>query len=389
MPSDNHIHQRPRVASDASVNFQKNLAFISLLLKGDHETAAERLRDGVVEPREFAQFLGRHRLRLFVCSLLGSSPAQKWLPREWVDKLKMFSLGQWATQERLVQELERISTSLSVAGHQFILLKGPYLATRFLGGVERREFADLDILIRREDLAAVGRLLRRSGYVRKSRVLLNEPLTAHFTHAFDFAKPNVKLDLHWSLSANAFHSLDYDAVWQHRQAFVLHKHKFFVLPDEYELVFSLISIFKDLERGAARLNKFVDLYFTLYALIPHLDWEQFLENRKRERILQITLNVLALFVELFACADGFPEVAKAVARDHRLIKRVSVEDVAALLEASPGTLRNKLWAASIYECSRARVFLWWLVSLPFRLAVHQRRDYGENGRSAQYLENYV
>ena len=100
------LHQRTRTGDDARVNFQNNLAFISLLLKGDHETVAESLRNGVVEPREFAQFLHRHRLQLFVCSLLGGSPVRKWLPREWVDELKIFSLRQWATQERLVRELE-------------------------------------------------------------------------------------------------------------------------------------------------------------------------------------------------------------------------------------------------------------------------------------------
>jgi hypothetical protein len=40
------------------------------------------------------------------------------------------------------------------------------------------------------------------------------------------------------------------------------------------------------------------------------------------------------------------------------------------LSAPEGALRNKLWAADYYECSRLQVFLWWLVSLPFRLAVH-------------------
>ena len=111
--------------------------------------------------------------------------------------LKMFSLRQWAAQERLVRELEPISTLLGAAGHEIILLKGPYLATRFFGGMNRREFYDLDILIRREDLPAVERLLVRSGYIQKSSTLLNRSLTTYFTHAFDFVKPNVAVDLHW------------------------------------------------------------------------------------------------------------------------------------------------------------------------------------------------
>jgi hypothetical protein len=71
----------------------------------------------------------------------------------------------------------------------------------------------------------------------------------------------------------------------------------------------------------------------------------------------------------------FPEVANVVARQGQLLEEVSSEDGIALLEAPQGALRNKLWAARIYECSRMHVCLWWLTSLPFRLAVHDSGRY--------------
>jgi Uncharacterised nucleotidyltransferase len=355
--------------------FHQHVVVLSLLLKGDQDALAGRLRNGSVPLETFAQFIARHRLQLFVWSQLQGSLLRQALPRQWLDQLKALSLKQWAAQERVMRELMQLSSLLTAAGHEFIVLKGPYIAARFFGSMDRREFSDLDILIRRDDLAAVERLLRNHGYGRKSNVLISRDLTAHFTHALDFAKPNLALDVHWLLSANAGHSLDYDAIWRHRQTFVLRNRNFFVLSDEYEVVFSLISIFKDLERGAARLKTFVDLYFILSALSSALNWEQFLENRRRERILQISVYVLALFLELFDCADRFPEVATAIAGKRQLFKRVSSDDLAALLEASPGALRNKQWAAGIYECSRLHVFLWWLVSLPFRLAVHDSGNY--------------
>jgi hypothetical protein len=355
--------------------FQQHVVVLSLLLRGDQDAFARRLRDGSVPLETFAQFITRHRLQLFVCSQLQGSLLRQALPRHWLDRLKVLSLKQWAAQERLVRELMQLSSLLTAAGHEFIVLKGPYVAARFFGSMDRREFSDLDILIKRDDLAAVERLLRNHGYGRKSTVLISRALTAHFTHALDFAKPSVALDVHWLLSANAAHSLDYDAIWRHRQTFVLRNQNFFVLSDEYEVVFSLISIFRDLERGAARLKAFVDLYFILSALNSPLNWEQFLENRRRERILQISVYMLALFLELFDCADRFPEVATAVDCKRQLFKGVSSDDLESLLEAPPGALQNKQWAAGIYECSRLHVFLWWLVSLPFRLAVHDSGKY--------------
>jgi Uncharacterised nucleotidyltransferase len=387
MQSANHVHQGTRTGDDALVNFQNNLAFISLLLKGDHEAAAERLRDGFVEPGEFAQFLQRHRLQLFVCSLLGGSPVQKWLPREWVDELKMFSLRQWATQERLVRELDPISTLLGAGGHEFILLKGPYLATRFSGGMNRREFFDLDILIRREELPAVERLLVRSGYVQKSSTLLNRSLTTYFTHAFDFVKPNVAVDLHWQFSAQLTHRLDYEAIWRQKRPFNLRGRDFLVLSDEYEVVFHIVSIFKELEMGMARLKAFIDLYLILSKVSPQIDWEAFLEFRKRERIRKVSLTVLALFLGFFDCRDNFRELAAVVAREEKLLKLLPARHHQALIETSPGATWNKLWASNVYECPRFAVFLWWVVSFPFRLAVYQPN--GGIQRGVHYLKKRV
>jgi hypothetical protein len=299
------------------------------------------------------------------------------LPRGWLDELKKFSLSQWGRQETLVRELAKLSTLLTAAGYEFILLKGPCLAARFFGGIDRREYWDVDVLIRKKDLVAVEHLLLSDAYVRKSAVLLNKTITGCFTHALDFAKPNISVDLHWLLSANAGHHLDYEAIWAERQSFMLRSHRYFVLSEEYQVVLTLISIFKDLERGAAGLKPFVDLYFILSAVSRDLDWEGFLKRRRREKILRISVNILALFMGLFDCHDRFPEVAGAVARQQQLVEAVSSEHRHMLIEAKPGALRNKLWASGIYDCSRIHVFFWWLMSLPFRLAVHNLGKYDD------------
>jgi len=358
--------------TETSTSFQEHLTVLSLVLKEQHQTAAEYLRCNAVQTRAFMRFIEQQNLQLLLFFLLDGSPMRQSLPQEYLRELKRFSLQQWARQETLVRELMAVANVFAAAGQEFILLKGAYLATRFFGRIDRRPFFDLDLLVSRNNLPEAERLLKSSGYVRKSAVLFNEALTTYFTHAFDFAKSNVALDLHWALSANAAHELDYNAIWRQRQNFVLNNQKFSVLSDEYEIVFSLISIFKDLERGAARLKTFVDLYFILDALESGLDWNTFVDNRRREKILKISVNILALFLDLFDCRERFPVVAQVVARERALVKSVSPEDAAAFLEASLGTLQNKRWAAAVYECSRVQLFLWWLVSLPFRLAVHER-----------------
>jgi hypothetical protein len=353
-----------------SASFQEHLTALSLLLKEQHQTAAEYVLCNADQTHAFIRFIERHNLKLLVFSLLDGSPVRRWLPQEYLREVKRFSLQHWARQEALVRELMAIANVFAAAGQEFILLKGAYIATRFFGGVDRRPFFDIDLLVSKDALSKAQRLLTSNGYIRKSGILFNEALTTYFTHAFDYAKSNITLDLHWVLSANAAHRLDYNAIWRERQNFVLNNQNFLVLSDEYELVFNLVSIFKDLERGAARLKSFVDLYFILNALESKLDWASFVENRRREKILTISVTVLSLFLDLFDCRERFPSVAQVVGLEQALIKRVSAQDSAALLEASIGSLQNKLWTAGMYECSRLQLFLWWLISLPFRLAVH-------------------
>ncbi len=349
--------------------FRADVALLAQLIKGDHDAFAGVLGNDPERQARFAGLVAAHGLQPFVFSQLSRSPVRAALPRWWLDQLKAAYFTRWAEQERLVHGLVELC-SIFEGRHELILLKGPYHALRFYGGMNRRQFADLDILIRRRDLPSVEKLLLENGYARKSNVVLTRGLTARFTHALDFVKPpHIAVDLHWSLSANAAHSIDYDAIWRERQTFVVRDRTFFVLADEHEIVFSLISIFKDLERGAARLRTFVDLYFMLLALHDGVDWRRFLEHRRPERLLGVSVSVLALFLDLFACADRFPALARAVASEHALLEG-SLAEPADLLNAPEGALRNKLWAARYYECSRLHLFLWWLVSLPFRLAVH-------------------
>jgi hypothetical protein len=89
------------------------------------------------------------------------------------------------------------------------LLKGLYLAKRFYGDIDRHALWDIDILVRKENLPDAQKLLAASGYFRKSNVFLREDLSSYFTHAFDFAKKGVSLDLHWALSSHPSYRLDY------------------------------------------------------------------------------------------------------------------------------------------------------------------------------------
>ena len=352
------------------MSFQANLGLFAMLLRGDHNAAADRLKQSYPQPIDFIRFIERHWLQQLIATLLEGSPVRKLLPRQWLEDLKVSTLRQWVTQEGLFQELVALSPGLSQGGIEFILLKGPYHADRYFGGLDCRAFSDLDLLVKKESLAEATKVLRGNGYVQMSSTLLGWRLTSYFTHSFDYLKPEAAVDLHWRFSAQPALRLDYDAIWREKRIYVLRDHPFYVLSDEYELVFNLLSIFKDIEMGMARLRGFVDLYFILKEVRHQLDWSLFLQNRGRDGTRGAVLTVLALLLGLFDCAETFTEARAMLDLEPGSVKVVPAENYQPLLEGVAGATWNKIWASGVYESSRLSVLSWWLVGLPFRIAVH-------------------
>lgn len=347
-----------------------NLDILSFLLKREYSAVRERVERGDFDFDCFQRFVARSQLRGYIYSVLADSTVRSAFPARLVDDLRSSYARGKKKGEDLLRELTLLSSKLTVAGQEFILLKGPYLAARFYGGIDRRTYWDIDVLVKRESLKQVQQLLTDSGYVRRSHVLVHERLSSYFTHAFDFAIGAVNLDLHWALSIHPSYRLNYQEIWMSRQPFYFADIRFFVLSDEYELVFNLISTFRDMERGALRLRSFVDLYMILKG--TSLDWSDFFERRKRENVSRICLNTLALFLNVLDCRDDFPQLATSIDREKDNRPDLNNRETAArLITPSRFGLRNKLWTFRSYETSALRAFLWWATSLPFRLVVYR------------------
>lgn len=351
--------------------FAPNLRVVSLLVAGDTEGAASLLERG--DARSFAEFVDANKLEFHVAALPADSRVRRAIPADGLHRIDEYCASQRERQEMLVGELWSLADTLDAAGIEFIVLKGLYFAERFCGGLSNRFSWDLDVMVRGTDAARVDRILRRNGYFRRSAVLLARSITAHFTHAFDYGneRPRFSVDLHWLLSRHPSFAVDYEALWTEREPYDLLGRRFHVLSDEYEIVSNVLSTFRDIQRGAVRLRAFVDLYRVLEAADNRLDWAEFLARRRTERIAGVTVNVLSLLLDGFDCADRFPGAAGMVASARDLVVTPPAGDHAALFEPARGALANRAWTAAIYDCSRAEVAAWWLVSLPFRMAVYK------------------
>lgn len=120
------------------------------------------------------------------------------------------SLAVTAELLRLLQLLER-------HGIGAVPYKGPALAAHVYGNLSIRQFGDLDILVREDDVSRAKGVLCEDGYVTEGwPSLLDEAafLRRAHVHSFHSAEGSVHLELHWDFTPRelAF-PLDLDALW--------------------------------------------------------------------------------------------------------------------------------------------------------------------------------
>jgi len=366
-----------------------NITLLAFLLKGNHEAARDHLNRRELDFDSFNDFIAKHQIRPYLYSVLANSPARESFPPGLIDDLKAFYIRQKVRNELMVAELVQLSKQFSRAGQEFILLKGPHLAERFYGSLDRRAFWDIDILVRKRDFANAARLLQQCGFKRTSRVLIHERLATHFTHAFDFAKPCLAVDLHSALATRPSYAINYEQIWEQKEKLLLNGESFSVLSNEHTLLFTIISIFRDIEVSKIRLRSFLDLYMIVNAIQGHFDWDDFLEPRKRENLFRIALNILSLFLRLFACHDEFPDLAKALSRRESFLASTDEKTLGRLITHSHVGMTHRMWAARLYQGSRVRFLLWWMISMPFRRAAYRSGKLSRLKKSFNRLNRYL
>jgi hypothetical protein len=119
----------------------------------------------------------------------------------------------------LAAELLRLLGIFEAHGIAAIPLKGPALAARIYGNLSLREFVDLDILVRRADLARAAALLAAEGYARDEQLgSAQEQAYLQAQHHYSFVRGETLIELHFELRERFFgYPLDLDALWDRAQ----------------------------------------------------------------------------------------------------------------------------------------------------------------------------
>lgn len=117
----------------------------------------------------------------------------------------------------LAQELLRVLSLLQGEGIPAVPFKGPVLAASVYGDLSIRPFWDLDILVRRENMARAKDLLQDAGYRGLSlprKGIESASLGSEREYPLSREDGQVPLELHWSPTPRDFSlSLDWSSFW--------------------------------------------------------------------------------------------------------------------------------------------------------------------------------
>jgi hypothetical protein len=195
---------------------------------------------------------------------------------------------------RLTASLLQILEELARAGVEAVPWKGPVLAQALWSDVGLRQYVDLDLLVRREDVERAGEALVTGGFRRRADIPEGQQgnYVEHFGELeFVRASDRLTVELHWTIVPSYYASaMDPHGLWDRLETIELAGRTLPTLAAEDLLVGLAIHGFKHkFER-----SEWVMDIVRLLEIRPVLDWAAIRERTRKhgsQRIVRVALGV--------------------------------------------------------------------------------------------------
>ncbi|MEH2108261.1 nucleotidyltransferase domain-containing protein [Nostoc sp.] len=154
-----------------------------------------------------------------------------------------------------------------------IPFKGLVLAISIYDNLAMRQFSDLDILVKQQDIVKVQELL----ITQKYQLETDHGWQQTFVHS---QKPEVVVDLHWeltSLSYFPFKLPDFETLWQRSKFLTLKGESIIDFSSDDLLIILAVQVAREVNGGKASLAQICDLA-ELLQIQQTLSWEQLLQK---------------------------------------------------------------------------------------------------------------
>jgi hypothetical protein len=207
---------------------------------------------------------------------------------------------------RLLHQLELVLRRLEAEGVAVILLKGAALTQEVYRQPALRPMADLDLLVRREDVPLARRVLAALGYRPPCPALRDDHLDA-YSHAVFLAQPEAPragLDIHWSLFGSLYYYYRVPMDWFRQTSMPARVPKrgygvpigdapCRVLGPVAQVLHLCAHILQHGARGEVKLLAFHDVAAVLAFYGKEIDWDQLLSKAQAYELVLAVQQVLS------------------------------------------------------------------------------------------------
>lgn len=241
----------------------------------------------------------------------------------------------------LMSTLVEVQGAFGSAGVPVVVLKGPVLAVRLYGGLDRRPHYDLDLLVPRSARRRARRSLGTLGFRPERR----DP------HAVLFRRGDAAVDLHHALRAAPAYRIDEREVWGARLPVRMAGIDTWTLSDEHLLALLALSVAEDAAHGMVKLKQLLDLWLLVREVDGRLDWPRWFARRSRERTLSVVAAGLGLALSALDTWGDAPRLRAALAECPGALavpSRARALDLVGAPRRAPASLA---WFDSVYPGS--------------------------------------
>lgn len=347
--------------------FAREIELLKLLAADERQQAASRVLSKAIDFPALAAFLEHQELGLYFSHKIEALQLGKLFPASLRERLRWQREAQQQRRELLIAALEELQRAFAAAGVDVILAKGLPLADRYWGGVQNRFTWDLDVLVEPERLKSAVCVLQQAGYASAHAGALGTHLARRFSHAQEFVRQGVAIDVHWIFRPRPGHCVDYRAIWRRRDTWVFNGVQHSVLDGEDTLLMLLLGIAEDIERAQPNYRKLWDVYLMLRSAAVR-DWNAFFQSAQRQGVGRLVVAMLALTRHALDCGDEFPALQRALDTWSKDLP-CTAHELHSALERRPKHPANRIWVGRLQPVPVAYYLVWWTLTAPMRYLV--------------------
>jgi len=141
-------------------------------------------------------------------------------------------------------ELIRIMKLLDENNIEALAFKGPALSQMAYGDITLRQYVDLDVLVKEEDIYKIDTLLKGRGYQRVIKLTdYQKKLWLKFKHDLGLYHPknNIHFEMHWSLLDEDYPiQMDQNTLWENPKTVKINQQEIKTFPNEALLLYLCI-----------------------------------------------------------------------------------------------------------------------------------------------------